>query len=289
MREFLYLQPDTLEEAISLLNEYGDDAKLMAGGQSIVLLMREGLVQPDVLVDLTKIKGLDTIQADASETAVEIGALATHRQVERSPVICQSFPVVPGAYQMLASVPVRNLGTLGGNLAHNAPGSDPPPLLIALDATVTMQGQGGERTLDVEEFGTGYFETALQSGEVLTKVRVPRMPPGSGLAYRKYAVRPMDMAIVGVAARVTLAEGACCEIRIALSGVSASTMRARRAEAALEGQLFDESAMAAAAAIAAEESDPLSDVHASAEYRRQLTVPAVRRALTQAWQQALAS
>jgi len=286
VRDFRYLQPTTLQEAIELLQQYGDDAKAMAGGQSLVLLMREGLVQSDVVVSLLKIPGLDGIvEADG---AVNIGGLATHRQVEASPVVREHFPFIYHAYQALASVPVRNLATLGGNLCHNAPGSDPPPLLIALDATVTLRGPDGERTLTVEEFGTNYYETALRPAEILRSVTAPMLPPHTAMAYYKYAIRPMDMALVAVAVRVTLEPGSdrCRDVRVALSGVAPSTIRARQVEDALRGRDLSEPVIAGAAALAAVEVDPISDIHGSADYRRRLAIPAARRMVQQAWQSA---
>ena len=260
----------------------------MAGGQSLVLLMREGLVQPEVVVNLERITGLNDIRLDATNSVVEVGALATHRQIEKSTLIQEHFPFIYEAYQTLASVPVRNVATLGGNLCHNAPGSDPPPLLIALDGTVRLRGPAGERSLSVEEFGTDFYESALDEAEILTSVTVPLLPPRSGAAYHKYAIRPMDMAIVSVAVRITLdtEENRCQDVRVALSGVAPTTIRSRQAEEALRGQELNEQVIAQAADLAAREIEPISDVHASADYRRRLTPPAVRRMATLAWQRA---
>ena len=289
MRNFEFLRPTSLDEAIFLLQRHGDDAKAMAGGQSVVLLLREGLIVAEVIVSLAKIPGLDDIEAAAD--ALTLGGLTTHRQVENSPAIREHFPFICEAYPMVATVPVRNIATIGGNLCHNAPGSDPPAWFIALDATVTLRGPEGERTLTVEEFGTSYYETALKPAEILTSIRLPLMSANTGIAYHKYATRPMDMAFVGVAARVTLEpesdQGA--EVRVALSGVAPTTIRARNVEAALRGQRLTEAVIAEAAALAAAEIEPMSDGHASAEYRRKLTVPAARRMLTEAWRRAQAS
>lgn len=288
MRNFQYLQPTTIDEAIRLLLEHGDDAKVMAGGQSLILLMREGLVQAEVVVSLLGLPGLNNVHLDEAGGAVKIGGLATHRQVEQSALVRQHFPLICDAYQTLASVPVRNVATLGGNLCHNAPGSDPPPLLVALDATVSVRGPAGERSLSVEEFGTDYYESALGEAEILTSITAPLPPPCTGTAYHKYAVRPMDMALVAVAARVTLEpEGdRCRDARVALSGVAPTTIRARQTEGALRGRELGEQVIAEAAALAANEIDPISDAHASADYRRTLTPPAVRRMVTLAWQRA---
>ncbi len=289
MRNFEFLRPTSLDEAISLLQRHGDDAKAMAGGQSVVLLLREGLIVAEVIVSLAKIPGLDDIEAAAD--ALTLGGLTTHRQVEKSPAIREHFPFICEAYPMVATVPVRNIATIGGNLCHNAPGSDPPAWFIALDATVTLRGPEGERTLTVEEFGTSYYETALKPAEILTSIRLPLMSANTSIAYYKYATRPMDMALVGVATRVTLEPESdqCAEVRVALSGVAPTTLRARNVEAALRGQRLTAAVIAEAAALAAAEIEPMSDGHASAEYRRKLTVPAARRMLTQAWRRAQAS
>jgi carbon-monoxide dehydrogenase medium subunit len=289
MRNFEYLQPNDLDEAIGALQEHAGEAKLMAGGQSLVLLLREGLVQPEVVISLMRVPDLDFIRLDQAQGMVEIGALATHRQVEQSPLIQQQFPFVREAYQTLGSVSVRNLATLGGNLCHNAPGSDPPPLLIALGAQVRLRGPTGERKLPLEEFGTGYFETALGEAELLHSVEVPVLPLRSGVDYKKYAVRPMDMAIVGVAARITVDGDTCQQARIALGGVGPTTLRAHQAESALRGQTLSEAVLDEAAELALAATDPISDVHASESYRRRLTPAAVRRSVRAAWQQALAA
>jgi carbon-monoxide dehydrogenase medium subunit len=291
MKNFQYLEPTTVDEATGLLKKYGWVAKAMAGGQSLILLLREGLIQPAVVVSLVKIAGLNQIQLDRSGRTLEIGALTTHRQIEQSPLIRQHLPFVARAYQTLGSVQVRNLGTLGGNLCHNAPGSDPPPLLMILDATVTIVSPSKKRSLPVRDLGTGFYETALQEGEVLTGVQVPLPPLRSGCAYQKYALRPTDVPFVGVAARVTLSTDGrkCDDIRIALTGVAPTTIRAHRAEAILKGRELGDKLCADAGQAAAGEIDPISDAAASAEYRRQVVPVAVRRVVTEAWQGAMES
>lgn len=282
---FAYFRPGSVAETIDLLQQYGDEAKLIAGGQSLILMMREGLVQPAALINLMDLSGLKQIQADDSR--LKIGALVTHRQIERLNQIEQRLPFIAEAYKTLASPQVRNMGTLGGNLCHNAPGSDPPAWLIILDATVTIQGPAGRRTLPVEQFGTDFYENALEAAEILTEINLPFLPPRSGAVYQKYAIRPMDMAIVGAAARITLADdNTCREARLALSGVAPTTRSIPQAEEVLRGAALSEAVIAEAAQIALDQIDPISDLHASAAYRRQITPIAVRRALTLAWQQA---
>jgi carbon-monoxide dehydrogenase medium subunit len=215
---------------------------------------------------------------------VEIGALTTHRQVERSPIIKEQFPFIGEAYRALGSVQVRNLGTLGGNLCHNAPGSDPPALLMVLDATLDIAGPRKKGSMGIEELGTGFYENSLGEGELLTAINVPTIPSRTGCAYEKYAHRPTDIPFVGVAARITLARNrrTCKEVRLALTGVASTTIRAHGAESVLKGQELNEDAIAEAAQVAMGETDPLSDAHASAEYRLKLVPIAVRRVAKQA-------
>jgi carbon-monoxide dehydrogenase medium subunit len=268
------------------LQEHGWQAKAMAGGQSLILLLREGLIQPSVVVSLLKVPGLGDIQQKRS--SIEIGAITTHREIERSPIMRQHFPFLVDAYRTLGSVQVRNLGTLGGNLCHNAPGSDPPALLMALDATLSIAGPRKKRTMSVEDLGTGFYETSLGEGELLTTISVPTFPSRSGCAYEKYAHRPTDIPFVGVAARITLARNRkrCKEARLALTGVAPTTIRAHHTESVLQGQEIDVRAITEAAQVAAGETDPISDAHASAEYRRKLVPVAVQSVLSLAWERA---
>jgi aerobic carbon-monoxide dehydrogenase medium subunit len=288
MHNFKYYHPRTVEEALALLAEYGEDVKLIAGGQSLLLLMREGLIRRAALISLLDIPGMDGINLDQANGAITIGALATHRQVERSPLVAQKLPLLAAAYPNLASIQVRNLGTLGGNLCHNGPGSDPPASLVALDATVVLWGPHGRRSLSVEDFGTSYYETALLPTEILEQVRIPIMPARSAGAYQKLALRRSDLHFVNTAVRITLTEdrAGCKDVRIALGGVAPTTVRARAAEKVLRGQRLSERIIAEAGAVAVGETDPISDSHASAEYRRQVTPIAVQRALREAWQHA---
>lgn len=290
MRNFTYLRPDTIEEALQLLDEHTDDAKILAGGQSLVLLLREGLLQPEVLIDISGVPGLDRISLGEDGRALSIGALATHRSLELSPIVAEHFPVFQEAYATLASPPVRNLATLGGNLTHNAPGSDPPPLLVTYEAVVTLKSSQGERQLSVLDFGTDYYETDLGEDEILTEISVPLASERSAVAYQKFAIRPMDMAIVGVAARIDLAEDrqTCRRALVALSGVAQTTIRSRPAEAGLAGERYHPDLVAAVAQATLQDIDPTSDIHASSEYRRNLTPIAVQRVITKAWQQVLA-
>ena len=286
VKNFRYLEPESVSEAAGILQEHGWQAKAMAGGQSLILLLREGLIQPEIVVSLLRVPDLRGIQQKRS--SIEIGAITTHREIENSPVIQQHFPFLVDAYRTLGSVQVRNLGTLGGNLCHNAPGSDPPALLMALDATLAIAGPRKKRTMSVEGLGTDFYETSLGEGELLTTINVPMIPSRTGCAYEKYAHRPTDIPFVGVAARVTLARNrkTCKEARLALTGVAPTTIRAHDAESVLQGQELAEKAIAEAAHVAAGEIDPISDAHASAEYRRKLVPVAVQRVVNLAWERA---
>lgn len=279
-----YRQPKSVEEALALLGEYGEDARVLAGGQSLLVMMREGLVRPRVLIALRGVSGLDAITADEE---LRIGAMATHSAVESHPAVRQRWPLLARAEAAVSTVQIRNRGTLGGNVAHGFPTADPPAALIALGGQARIVGPRGERTVPIEDFFVGFMQTALSPGELLAELRVPAQPPRSGGAYLKYAIRPLDFSIVGAGARVTLAaDGACAEARIGLNGAGPTPLRARRAEAALRGARLDEAAIAEAARLAAEESDPVPDLDGSAEYKRKMVQVFVRRALREASQAA---
>ncbi len=279
-----YHQPRSVQEALALLERYGEDAKVLAGGQSLLVMMREKLVRPRVLVALRGVAGLDAIAVNGE---LRIGAMATHSAVESHPAVRQRWPLLAQAEAAVSTVQIRNRGTLGGNVAHGFPTADPPAALIALGAEARIVGVGGERTVPIEDFFVGFMQTALAPGELLAELRVPAQPPRSGGAYLKYAIRPLDFSIVGAGARVTLAaDGTCAEARIGLNGAGPTPLRARRAEAVLRGARLDEAAVAEAAHLAAEESDPVPDLDGSAEYKRKMVEVFVRRALRQAQQAA---
>jgi carbon-monoxide dehydrogenase medium subunit len=279
-----YREPTSIEEALALLGQYGDEAKIIAGGQSLLVMMRDGLIRPRVLVGLQGIPGLSTIQANGE---LRIGAMATHTAVERHPAVQQRWPLLAEAERAVSTLQIRNRGTLVGNVAHGFPTADPPAALIALGAQARIVGPGGERTLPIEEFFVGFMETALQPTELLAELRIPAQPARSGGVYLKYAMRPLDFSIVGVGARVTLAEdGTCAEARIGLNGAGATPLRARQAEAALHGARLTDEAIAEAGRLAATESDPVGDLDGSAEYKRKMVEVFVRRALRRAAQAA---
>lgn len=280
MARIEYREPASLDEALALLEQYGEDAKILAGGQSLLVMLRERLVRPRVLIALRGVPGLDAIKANGE---LRVGAMATHSAVEAHPTVRQRWPLLAQAEAAVSTVQIRNRGTLAGNVAHGFPTADPPGALIALGAQVRILGRGGERTLPIEDFFVGFMQTALAPTELLAEIRVPAQPARSGGAYLKYAIRPLDFSIVGVGARVTLGpDGRCAEARIGLNGAGPAPLRARQAEAALQGTTLDEGALAEAGRLAAAESDPVSDLDGSADYKRKMVSVFMQRALRQA-------
>jgi aerobic carbon-monoxide dehydrogenase medium subunit len=278
-----YLRPRSVEETLDLLAEYGDEAKLVAGGQSLMVLLHEGLVSPRVLIGLSAVPELEGITADGE---ARIGALATHTQVLSSPDIRASWPVLAEAEQAVSSAQIRNRGTLCGNLAHAYPTADPPAALLALDAVLTLRSSRGSRQVPAGEFALGPLTTVLEPDELVTAVTLPPPPAGARYAYLKYALRPLDFAILGVAVRLAVdADGRCQNVRIGLNGAAGRPLRATRAEQTLEGAPVGpgtDDLLAAAADAAVSQSEPLGEVFESSAYRREMVRVYVRRALERA-------
>jgi carbon-monoxide dehydrogenase medium subunit len=284
---FDYRAPRTLEEALAILREHGDDARLIAGGTALVTMMRQRLVRPSCLVSLREVQGLDRIEA--TNGAVRLGAMVTHRAAEISPLVRERLPVLSETFHRVATIRIRHMATLGGALAHADPNQDPPVTLLALGARVEIRGAGGQRALPLGEFFRDYYETALAPGEVVTGVIVPLLAPASGAAFLKFLPRTADdYATVAVAATVTLEPDGerCREARIALGAVGVTPLRGRAAEALLPGERLSESLLHAVGEAAKGEVDPLSDHRGSVAYKREMTAVMVGRALTQAWQAA---
>jgi len=290
MRAFEYAAPRTLDEALAVLREHGDEARVIAGGTAMVTMMRQRLVSPGYLVSLRDIRGLDRIEADNG--GIRIGALATHRDVETSPLVRERLPVLAETFRRVASVRIRNMATVGGALAHADPNQDPPVTLIALGARVEICGTDGRRALPVEEFFRDYYESALEPGEVVIGVVVPQLAPASGAAYVKFLPRTADdYATVAVAATVSVdPDGERCRAaRIALGSVGVTPIRARGAEGLLAGQRFGAELLRGAGEAVKGAVDPLSDHRGSAAYKREMAGVMVGRALTRAWDAALVS
>ena len=278
IKDFEYFAPKTLKEALTLLDKYREECKIIAGGQSLLILMRQRLVTPEYLIDIKGISELNYITSDAKE-GLKIGALATHRAVEKSPAMKNGFSVLGEMERRLASVQTRNWGTIGGNICHGDPAGDPVPVLIALKSTLKMASLKGERTMPVEDFTLDYFETALEPDELLTEIQVPLPLPHTGAAYSKFNIIESDVATVGVAVSLTLGSGSgvCKDVRIALGASAPTPMRAKKAEGVLQGKKITDNLLREAGVVASTEAEPISDIAASAEYRRELVRVLVAR------------
>ena len=287
MNAFDYRAPHVLDEALAVLREYGDDARAIAGGTALVTMMRQRLVRPACLVSLRDVPGLGRIEA--TNGAVRLGALVTHREAEVSPLLQERLPVLAETFRRVGSIRIRHMATVGGALAHADPNQDPPVTLMALGARVEIRRAGNRRELPLEEFFRDYYETALASGELVTAVTVPVLPPASGASFVKFLPRTADdYATVAVAATVTLEPDGerCREARIALGAVGTTPLRARAAEALLPGVRLGESLVRAVGEAAKGEVDPLDDHRGSAAYKREMTAVMVGRCLAQAWDDA---
>jgi aerobic carbon-monoxide dehydrogenase medium subunit len=265
---------DSVEHAVELLGEH-DDTKLLAGGHSLIPLMRLRFARPAVLVDLSRLDSLRYVR-DAGER-IAIGALTRHHDLNHDALLQEHCPLVSHAAGLIGDPQVRHRGTIGGSIAHGDPASDLPTVLLALDADLVLKGADGERTVPAGEFFRGVFETALGPQDVLTEIRVPKLGP-SGWSYLKFTRRAQDWATVGVAAVVRRSNGTLEDAAIALTNMGPTPMRARTAEQALRAAAD----VAAAAEAVAAESDPPSDTSGSAEYRRHLATVLTRRALEEA-------
>jgi carbon-monoxide dehydrogenase medium subunit len=270
---FDYEAPESLEEAVRMLHENGEDAKLIAGGHSLVPLMKLRLATPTLLVDLRRVPGLNHVQRENGSW--RIGALTRHADIQDTP----ELGVASVAAGLIADQQVRNRGTIGGSLAHGDPASDLPAVLLALEGEVTAQGPNGLRTIAAGELFQDYLTTALTPDEVVTEVRLPALD-GWGYGYEKFTRRAEDWAMVGVCALVKRgADGSCEDVRIGLTNMGSTPLRATAAEDALRGGSLDADAIAAAAAHAGDGTEPPGDLNATPEYKRHLAQVLTRRAL----------
>lgn len=277
---FKYKRATTVDEALSALAEGGDEAKLLAGGQSLIALMNLRLVRPSVLIDINRVSALDYIER--SNGTLKIGAMTRQTTVEHSAAVRDACPLLAAALPHVAHKPIRNRGTIGGSLAHNDPTAELPAVALACDAEMVVRGAAGERTVAAADFFTGYLETALGDDEILTAVHFPASAAGSGCSFMEISPRKGDYALVGVAALMQLSGGSCQDVRIVCLGAGDSARRMSAAESTLNGQAPSEEAFRAAADAAANAADPGSDYHASADYRRDLIRSLTQRALSEA-------
>jgi carbon-monoxide dehydrogenase medium subunit len=280
--------PKTVEEALKLLSQYEEgECKVIAGGQSLIILMKQRLLMPKYLVDIKGISDLDYIKLDEKE-GLKIGALATHRAIEKSPVIQNGFSVLAEMEHNVSSVETRNWGTIGGNVSHGDAAGDPAPVLIALDGKLKMTSLSGERTMDAEDFTLDYFETALRHDELLTEIQVPTLPPNTGVKFTKFSQIVGDYATASVGVLVTLdkKKEICSNARIALGAVGPAPMRAKKAEEILKGKKISDDLLAEAGQVASEEASPTTDAEASEEYKRNLVRVLVKRVGSEALERA---
>jgi carbon-monoxide dehydrogenase medium subunit len=282
---FEYVAPHDLNEGVRFLQEHSEDAKILAGGHSLIPLMRFRLATPKYLVDLNRIPGLEYISE--SEDCLQIGALTRYVDVEDSPLIQSRYHALSDAAKHIADPLVRNMGTVGGNICHSDPANDLPATMIALDATMVAAGPRGERIIPAEQFFVDSFQTILQPTEILREIRIPRTKAATGSAYMKLESRAAGLAAAGIAARLTLdGQGVCESVGLGLTAVGTKVIKPKMAEAQLMGKGLNDYDFRQSASLAAQEAQPISDLRGTADYKREmvraLTVHVLRRAVERA-------
>jgi carbon-monoxide dehydrogenase medium subunit len=281
---FEYFSPDTLDEALATLDRFGDGAKILAGGQSLIPLMKLRFASPLAVVDINRVPGLDGLAEKGGE--LQIGALVRHKACEQSGLLRGRWGVLGAAAPQISDPIVRNLGTVAGSLAHADPQGDWGSALLATDARLVVQRSGQRREVSLEDFFQGPFTTTLEPNEIITEVRVPDPGPRAAGTYLKLERKVGDYATVGVAVHVSFSNGAVHRAGIALTGVGPKNMRAIEAEQALAGRTLDEEAIGEAARLAAEAAQPRSDVRGSADYKRNVVRVYAERGLRAAAKEA---
>jgi carbon-monoxide dehydrogenase medium subunit len=290
MRNFEYLEPTTVAEACALLKQHGSDAKVFAGGSHLTILMKQGLYQPKALVNIKKIPELRGIKFDAKD-GFTIGALVTHREIETSSLIGEKLPVLCQAEREVANIRVRNMGTVGGNLASGEPLTDLSQIFIALDAKVRIVGSNGKRTIPVEELFLDFYQTSLAEDEILTEIVIPPLPARSGIEYIRFSSSSVvDKPSAGVSVRVDLEPGKeiCRVARIVLGCVGPTPVRARKAEVLVVGSKITPELAHEIGSVASQECSPTSDLRGSEEYKRAVVRTLVKRAAISAYEKAQA-
>jgi carbon-monoxide dehydrogenase medium subunit len=278
---FEYHVPKGVNDAVGLLKQYGSDAKILSGGMSLIPLMKLRLAKPAHLIDINRISGLDGIKE--ADGFLKIGALARETDLEKSELVKSKYPLLLDTTLVIADPLVRNRATIGGNLAHGDPANDHPATMLAFDAEMVALGPQGERKIPVAGFFVDVFTTALHADEILTEIRIPIPPAGSGGAYLKMERKVGDFATAGVAAQLTLGQdGVCQKIGIGLTNAGLTPIKAKRAEEALRGKKIDGDSIKRAAQIASEEAEPIADYRGSEEYKRDLVRVLAARALNRA-------
>jgi carbon-monoxide dehydrogenase medium subunit len=291
MRDFEYLEPSTVSEACELLRRYEGGARVYAGGAYLSIVMKQGLLQPKALVNIKKIKELGRVRFDPTE-GLTLGALVTHHEIETSGLVEEKFPILCEVEKEVANIRVRNVGTVGGNLASGEPLTDLAQVFMALDARVKIVGSSAERVIPLEELFVDYYQTSLADDEVLTHVLIPPLPIRSGIEYIRFSSSSVvDKPCVGVAARITLElDGeASRTVRIVLGCVAPTPLRAKRAEKVLERKPLRPELVDEAGASAAQECNPVSDLRGSEQYKREIVRTLVKRAVSRAYERAVSS
>ena len=286
MRNFDYLEPTTVAEACAMLKQHGAEAKVFAGGAHVTILMKQGLYQPKALVNIKKIPELKNISFDTE--GLSIGALVTHREIETSSLVNEKLPVLSEAEKEIANIRVRNMGTVGGNLASGEPLTDLSQIFIALDGQLKIAGPSGQHTILVEELFLDFYTTSLAEDEIITQVVLPPPSSHSGIDYIRFSSSSVvDKPSAGVAVRLTLDREAVQVARIVLGCVGPTPVRARKAEALLIGKILNAELIGEAGALASQECSPIGDLRGSEEYKRAIVKTLVRRAADAAYKKAL--
>ena len=275
---FEYLNPNQLSEAISLLQKHGEDAKILAGGHSLIPAMKLRFASPKYLIDIGGIEGMDYLREEGGQ--LRIGAMTRESSLEESELISKKYPLLLDTVKMIADPQVRNMATVGGNLAHGDPANDHPATMIALRASVAVEGPNGRREIGIDDFFPDFFTTALEDNEILTEIRIPASQPGSGGAYQKIERKVGDYAAAAVACQLSLeADGKIQQIGIGLTNVGPVPIRSVGAEGNLRGKTPDDSLIQESGRLAAEECNPVDDLRGSAGYKRDLVNELTQRAI----------
>ena len=287
MKDFEYFSAGSLQEACSLISQYKEVGKVLAGGQSLITLLRQKLISPACLIDIKGLKELDYIEFD-KKNGLRIGALTTHRAIEKSTVIQEKYNVLSEMEKSVASVQTRNWGTIGGNLCSADPIGDPAPSLIALGAKLKLVSTKGERVVALEDFFTDYFTTIIEPDEILAEIQLPLPAANTGIEYMKFSTIEAGIKIVSTSVAITVEPGSdvCKDAKIVMSAVAPIPLVTKKAAEMLKGKKLTDNLIEEAAKMASTETDPTSDVHASAEYRKELVKVLVKRATKQAFEKA---
>ena len=280
-QSFKYESPGTIADAIALLQKYGDEAKILSGGHSLLPMMKLRFASPEYLIDINGIPGLSYIKEEKG--VVKIGALTREAEIEHSDLLKKYFPIFSDVTKLIADPQVRNMGTIGGNLAHGDAANDHPAVMMALNAIVIATGPNGTREIPIDEFFFGFYTTALQHGDLLTEIQIPIPPAGTGSAYHKLERKVGDYATAGVAVQLTVdAKGICKAAGIGLTNVNPTPLRATRSQDALIGKAVNEESISQAAQFASEDCKPSADLRGSEEYKRAMVAVLVKRMIRKA-------